>query len=60
MEKYMKLTKTQIRAMLLKYDTKKVGFKMLRDLKNATPQEIGRAILSTKKASQTVLNLERQ
>lgn len=56
----MKLTKTQIRAMLLKYDTKKVGFKMLRDLKSATPEEIGRAILSTKKARQVVVNLERQ
>lgn len=54
----MKLTKTQIRALLLKYDTRNVAGKMLQTVEKSTPQEIGRVILRSKRDRQLVINLE--
>ena len=58
MENKMKTNKT-LTELFVKYNMKDVAAKMVKDLAKATPQEIGRAILSTKKPGQRIVNLQK-
>lgn len=44
--------------MMLNWDSRAIAEKMLKTVKESTPEEIGRVILRSKRHRQTVLNLQ--
>ena len=45
-------------SLMLKYDMEAVAKKMLKEVAKATPEEIGRTILRSKRHRQLIINLE--